>query len=306
LILTVTINPAIDSNVLGDRLVFEDRGYVLARSETPGGRGINASLVLQSFGVETLALVPSGGETGPRFEAGLRQLNLAFETVPIARSIRTNLILTDRQGLTIKLNDPGPEVTLEESERFEASVRRHLPGSSWLLLCGSLPPGVPASFYSRLIRAAREHGVQTLLDTDGEVLQEGLDERPALITPNQQEAARLLNKGLITRLHFRNAAQRMVDMGAERVILSLGSRGAIAASQGVLAEIVPPNVNAVSPIGAGDALNAVFVWAATRGSDFLDAARWAVAAGTASACLPGTQYANLDQTRAIYDQIEVR
>lgn len=304
--LTVTLNPAIDRTVLADRLVFEDRAYILSRSESAGGRGINSSVVLNSFGAPTLAILPCGGNSGPRFEADLRQLGFPFESVTVAANVRTNLIITDRQGLTIKLNEPGPTLTTEDLERVEAAVRRHLAQASWLLVCGSLPPGVPRECYRRLLASAREHNVRTLLDTDGDVLQDCLLERPTAVTPNRAEAATLLNRALITRQHFRTAAVRILEMGAESVVLSLGSRGAIGARGARLIEAIPPRVDAISPIGAGDALNAAFVWALSRSADFADAVRWAVAAGTASACLPGMQFANFEQTRAIYEQMELR
>lgn len=306
MVVTVTVNPAIDSAILADRLAFEDRGYVLQRGESAGGRGLNAASVLHAFGIPTRAIVVSGGESGKRFEESMARQGFPYDVVPIAQNLRTNLIITDRQGLTIKLNEMGPSLTEQELAQLEETVRRRLAGARWLLLCGSLPPGAPPQFYNRLIQAAREHGVETLLDTDGEVLQFGLEERPTMVTPNQQEAARLLNRALITRQHFRTAAQRILGMGAQSVMISVGSRGAIAGMGNQIVEIVPPRVEAVSPIGSGDALNAAFVWARVNGYDFVEAARWGVAAGTASAKLPGTRFANLEQTKEVYVQVEVR
>lgn len=306
MVVTVTVNPAIDSAILADRLAFEDRGYVLQRGESAGGRGLNAASVLHAFGIPTRAIVVSGGESGKRFEESMARQGFPYDVVPIAQNLRTNLIITDRQGLTIKLNEMGPSLTEQELAQLEETVRRRLAGARWLLLCGSLPPGAPPQVYNRLIQAAREHGVETLLDTDGEVLQFGLEERPTMVTPNQQEAARLLNRALITRQHFRTAAQRILGMGAQSVMISVGSRGAIAGMGNQIVEIVPPRVEAVSPIGSGDALNAAFVWARVNGYDFVEAARWGVAAGTASAKLPGTRFANLEQTKEVYVQVEVR
>jgi 1-phosphofructokinase family hexose kinase len=306
LIVTVTVNPAIDKTVFVDRLVFEDRAYIQSTTEAAGGRGINTSIVLHSFGEHTFAILPSGGESGARLEHHLSQCGFPFEAVPTVSGARTNLIITDQQGLTVKLNEPGPSMSEPEIEGIRAAVRNRLAGASWLLLCGSLPPGVPPDFYRLLIREAKQRGVKTLLDTDGEALQHGLEECPTIVTPNQQETARLLNKALITRQHFRNAAQRVLEMGAESVILSLGSRGAIAAKNGTIFEAAAPRVDAVCPIGAGDALNAAFVWSISRNDDFQTAVRWAIAAGTASAQLPGLQFANLEQTTAIYGAVEIR
>jgi 6-phosphofructokinase 2 len=306
LILTLTINPAIDHNVTADRLVFEDRAYIVTTSESAGGRGINASCVIHSFGGKTLAIAPSGGESGKRFQAMLCGCGFPVDLVPMDKEIRTNLTITDRRGLTIKLNHPGPNLTKAESDRLVDAVRPKLRGAAWLMLCGSLPPGVPSGFYSKLIRMAQEQGVKTLLDTDGEALVEGVKAAPTVVAPNQQEAERLLNTALITQGHFLDAAERIRQMGPENVVLSLGSRGAMGATATGLIEAIPPRVEAVCPIGSGDALAAAFVWAQAEGSSFADALRWGVAAGTASALLPGLRFATLAQTKEMYDRVEVR
>ena len=306
MIVTLTINPAIDHNVMADRLVFEDRAYILSTADTAGGRGINASCVIQSFGGQTLAIVTSGGQSGELLQKYMCGCGFPLEVVPIANEIRTNLTITDRQGLTVKLNHPGPPLSQIELDRVEAAVERKLEGASWLMICGSVPPGVPPGFYSKLVRMAHKHGVKSLLDTDGEALIEGVESGPTVVAPNQQEAERLLNTALITRSHFLDAAARIRQMGPQSVILSLGSRGAIGVSERGAIEVVPPRVDAVCPIGAGDALAAAFVWAMDNNSDFADALRWGVAAGSASARLPGVTFASLAQTREIYPRVEVR
>ncbi len=148
--------------------------------------------------------------------------------------------------------------------------------------------------------------VKTLLDADGEALLHGIEAGPTVVSPNQQEAERLLNRALLTRNHFIEAVKRIREMGAESVVLSLGSRGAMGAFADRIVEAVPPRVDAVSPIGSGDALAAAFVWAIRRSNDPADALRWAVAAGTASALLPGMKFASREQAEQIYSQVEMR
>jgi 1-phosphofructokinase family hexose kinase len=306
LILTLTINPAVDRNVLADRLVFEDRAYILSRNDSAGGRGINASRVLHSFGAETLAIATSGGKTGELFKKLLGHAGFPVELVNINEDIRVNFTITDKHGLTIKLNELGPPLTNRELESVEKAVATHLPQAEWLMLCGSIPPGVSSDFYCQLIRMARGHGVKTLLDTDGLALLHGVEGEPTVVTPNQQEAERLLNRALITRAHFQDAAQRIKGMGAESVILSLGSRGALATDKHGTVEVVPPRIDALSPIGAGDALAAAFTWAETNKNSFVESVRWGVAAGTASAQLPGLEFASLEQVKQTYKSVEVR
>jgi 1-phosphofructokinase family hexose kinase len=306
LILTVTINPSVDRNIEVDRLVFEDRAYILSRSDSAGGRGMNASRVLHSFGAKTLAIVTSGGVNGPRLEKLAAKSGFPVKVVPIHNEIRVNLTITDKQGLAIRLNERGPKITLEELTRMEKVVANRLESASWLMLCGSIPPGVSTDFYTKLIRMARERKVKTLLDTDGDALLHGIEAGPTIVSPNQPEAERLLNRALITRAQFLEAATRIKAMGAEAVMLSLGGRGVVAVNDNQLLEVVPPRTDAVSPLGAGDALAAAYVWAATKRKDFADCVRWAVAAGTASAMQPGLVFATLEQTKEVYKSVEVR
>jgi 6-phosphofructokinase 2 len=305
-VVTVTVNPALDRIISVDRLVFEDRAYIESTTEAAGGRGINAARVLTAFGTEAVALTTSGRETGRKFEEHLQQDKFATEIVRIRSAIRINLTISDRQGLSVKLNERGPKLSQIEVDRLTRAVEKLLPSASWLMLCGSLPPNVEPRLYTKLIELASAHHVQTLLDTDGDPLLYGMEARPTIVKPNQSEAERLLNTALITRSQLIEAVQRLKAMGPDSVVLSLGSRGVIAATsaEGVL-EVIPPAVEALCPIGAGDAMSAVIVWALTRGESFSEALRWGVAAGTASSRLPGITLANLEQSRAIYSQTAI-
>jgi 1-phosphofructokinase family hexose kinase len=300
------MNPAIDRTMTVDRLAFDDRAYILSSKDSPGGRGINAACVIHSFGGETLAILPAGGERGIRFEHQMQNCGFPVSTVPIRNDIRLNLTITDRHGLTMKLNEIGPHLDRGEIASIEGTVDSQLGKASWLMLCGSLPPGVPSDFYAKLIKRARERNVQTLLDADGDPLSEGLEAHPTIVTPNQQEAERLLNTVLLTRAQAMAAAKRIHSMGAESVVLSLASRGAIGVSDGHTWEAVPPRVDAISSIGAGDALAAALLWSSERGDRFEEALRWGVAAGTASARLPGMRFATVDETREMHAEIDLR
>lgn len=306
MIVTLTINPAIDRIISVDRLAFEDRAYIKSSRESAGGRGINASCVIHEFGGKTIAVLTSGGETGKRLEGHLADRGYPVSVVPIEQAIRTNLTVTDRHGLTVNLNETGPTLSKVEVGRVERAVKASLEHASWLLACGSLPPGVPSSFYGKLIAMARQKRVKTLLHADGPALVEGIEAKPTVAMPNQKEAERLLGRTLLTRTHYLEAAERIRTMGAESVVLSLGSRGAVGAFADGLTEALPPRVEALCPIGAGDALSAAYTWAIQNKSDVLDALRWGVAAGTATAKLPGMSFANLAQTQEIYRQVEIR
>ena len=306
MIVTLTTNPALDRIISVDRLAFEDRAYINSSRESAGGRGINSSCVIHSYGGKTVAVFISGGESGKRLEAYLNRLGLPIAAVPVANAIRTNLTITDKHGLTVNLNETGPRLSAEELARVVRKVKEMFDDASWLMLCGSLPPGAPPEFYGKLAAMARQRKVKTLLRATGDSLREALESQPAVAVVNQAEAESLLGKTLLTRTHFLAAAERIRNMGPEGVILSLGSRGAVGAYPDGLLEALPPRVDAVCPIGAGDALTAAYVWAIRGKANHADALRWGVAAGTAAAKLPGMSFATLEQTEDVYRQVELR
>lgn len=306
MILTLTINPAVDRIVSVDKLVFEDRAYILNQTETAGGRGVNASVVVHRFGGKTLALLTSGGAAGERMEKSLAGIGFPFEVVRVRPESRTNLTISDKQGLTVKLNEVGQPLGEPELNQIRKLVEARLAKARWLMICGSIQPGVPPGFYCEIVEMAQARGVKTLLDADGDALAHAVEAKPTVITPNQAEAERLLGRALLTRLQFLEAVNRLQAMGPEHVILSLGSRGAIGSGPDGVFEALPPRVDALCPIGAGDSLAAAFVWAMDKKKAFYEALRWGVASGTASAALPGIAFPTMEQTRAIYKQVDVR
>jgi 6-phosphofructokinase 2 len=306
LIITLTINPAIDRTVSVDKLVFEDRAYILDRTEAAGGRGINASRVIRSFGGKTLALLTCGGARGERLSKYLAELGFPYECVRTKQEGRINITISDKQGLTVKLNEIGNPLDKGELHQIRDLVEARLPKAEWIMICGSLPPQVPPRFYCEIIELAHKLGVKTLLDTEGDALLHGLEAKPTVITPNQHEAERLLGRALITRSQCLEALDRIQKMGPESVILSLGSRGAAASGPDGVFEALPPHVEARCPIGAGDAMAAAFTWSRVKKKTFVESLRWGVAAGTAKAQLPGMTFPTLEQTKAVYKQIEIR
>jgi fructose-1-phosphate kinase PfkB-like protein len=131
LILTLTLNPAIDRTISVDRLAFEDRAYIQSKGESPGGRGINAACVIHSFGGQALAIITSGGPAGARLQELLRCCGFPVMVVPIQKESRTNLTITDRHGLTVNLNEAGPQVEKRRSRAWKKWC-----GRNWRMLRG--------------------------------------------------------------------------------------------------------------------------------------------------------------------------
>jgi 1-phosphofructokinase family hexose kinase len=292
--------------ITADKLVFEDRGYILSRSEAAGGRGVNASQVIYSFGGKTAAVLTAGGTAGEHIEQLVADLGFPFDIVRVRSESRVNLTISDKQGLTVKLNERGAPLDAHELKEIKKRVEGRLAKTQWLMICGSIQPGVPPHFYCEIIEMAKARGVKTLLDTDGEALHHALEAKPTVITPNQHEAERLLSRAIITRGQCLEAVDEMQAMGPESVILSLGARGAIGSSPEGVFEAIPPRIEALCPIGAGDALGAAFVWGMEKKKTFADSLRWGVATGTAAAKLPGLSFPTFNDARAVYKQVEVR
>jgi 1-phosphofructokinase family hexose kinase len=305
MILTLTVNPAIDQTVSTDRIHYEDRIYVRSSFEQAGGKGINAAQVIHGLGAPVLALATCGGEPGARFRELLDATQLPVKLIPIQNSIRRNLTISDLNGLTIKLDEAGPEISAAEEQAIVEAVTRQLEDASWLLLCGSLPPGLSPDFYARLIEAARHKNVNTLLDTGGEALHLGLRARPTIVKPNRPEAERLLDRALLTRHQAIDALHDILALGPEAVVLSLGSEGALGTSGNGTYHALAPEIRQACPIGAGDALAATCVWALSENHSFPDALQWGVAAGTAAAATPGTSFASLSETQQMKERVQV-
>ena len=215
MIVTLTVNPALDRTLSVDRLAFEDRAYIESRHESPGGRGMNAACVIHSFGGKPLAIFPSGGKNGKCFEELLSGFGYDTVAVPTGHEIRTNLTITDRQGLTVSVNERGPQL---------GRAGRRSPGESrtkesgWRRLAD-----VVRQFASRrageFLRppdrngAAQERAApcSTPMAT---ALREGIEAAPTVVAPNQHEAERLLNRALFTRNHFLEAVAAIRAMGA--------------------------------------------------------------------------------------------
>ena len=123
LIVTLTINPAIDRIISVDRLAFEDRSYINSSRESAGGRGINASSVVHSFGGQTTAVLISGGDSGKRLESYLCSCGFPIRVVPVSNEIRTNLTVTDAHGLTVNLNENRPHADQDEVARSRRRAR---------------------------------------------------------------------------------------------------------------------------------------------------------------------------------------
>jgi 1-phosphofructokinase len=282
MIVTVTPNPSIDRTVtLPGELVRGAVHRVTSVSSEPGGKGVNVARALTLAGLDTVAVLPAA-EHDPIL-AGLQAQGVAFHAVPVAGGVRTNLTITENDGTTTKINEPGAALQQGEAEDLAWAVMQRAKADHWVVLSGSLPPGLPDSWYSDMVAALKAHGCKVAVDTSDAPLQALADRlehaAPDLIKPNSEELAGLAG---VTPASLEDAVSRG-DAGpvvaAARRLVERGV-GAVLAT--------PPPITPRSTVGAGDSSLAGYVRADVLGADAPGRLQMAVAYGSGAAALPGS------------------
>jgi len=255
-ILTVTLNTALDITYRVRGLRPHTAHHVTDVVERPGGKGLNVARVLAALGHEVTATGLTGGATGNTVQGRLALIPKVVDAlVPISGTTRRTVTIVDTHtGETTRLNEPGPVVTSAEWTAFLEVYGQLLRDASAVALCGSLPQGVPVGAYAGLVRAARSASVPVLLDTGGEPLRRGVAARPDIITPNLDELAEL------TGSHDPlTAAQDARRRGARSVVAALGPEGLLAMTPEGHWRATPPIRLHGSPTGAGDSVTAALL-----------------------------------------------
>lgn len=250
MILTVTLNTALDITYRVRALRPHASHRVSEVTERPGGKGLNVARVLAALGHEVTVTGFTGGATGRVVQERLTGVpGVVDALLPVSGPTRRTIAVVDeRTGDTTQLNEPGPTVTPAEWSAFQEAYDDLLASASVVALCGSLPPGVPVGAYAGLVRAAKAAEVPVLLDTSGEALRRGVAARPDIIKPNADELAELTGSHEPLR-----ATQDARRRGARTVVASLGEAGLLAQTPEGCWRATPPARLSGNPTGAGDA-----------------------------------------------------
>jgi 1-phosphofructokinase len=300
MIVTVTPNPSIDRTVtLTAPLTRGAVHRVTSVTTEPGGKGVNVARALTLAGLDALAVLPAPA-TDPLVDA-LQASAVAFRCVPTTEAVRTNLAITEHDGTTTKLNEPGAALDAAALEALTRSVLATAESASWVVLSGSLPPGVPDSWYADIVAQLAPYPCRVAVDTsEGPLaaLVESFDRAaPDLIKPNAEELAGVLGfspqaleaavaqgdpEPVVT------AARKLVDRGVGAVLATLGAAGAVLVDGTGSWMAVPPPIVPRSTVGAGDASLAGYVRADVDGAAPPQRLQMAVAYGSAAAALPGS------------------
>ncbi|MBZ8177952.1 hexose kinase [Corynebacterium poyangense] len=302
MIVTLTLNPSIDATLaLAEPL---ERGSVHrldSATRVAGGKGINVSNAIHRAQSQTLAIFPSSIDD--LFISLLKETQIPYRSFPINEAIRTNTTVTEPDGKTTKLNGPGPRLTPEEIDGLVELTLAEAQQAQWIILAGSLPPGCPEDLYSHVIRKLRSQqpDLKIAVDTSDAAMvalgQNLSDACPDLIKPNGLELAQLSgNHGesfeeAAARREFSGilaAAQELQQRGIPEILVTLGASGAVLVTQDGAWHASPPPITVVSTVGAGDCSLAGYVLSRSRGADYPQCLKNAVAYGSAATALPGT------------------
>lgn len=285
MIVTVTLNAALDITYKVPALTPHASHRVTEVTERAGGKGLNVARVLAALGHEVTVTGFAGGDTGRTLRDHLARVpGLTDRLHPVAGTTRRTLAVVDTgTGDTTQLNEPGPAVTPAEWSGFLAAYEELLRGEDVraVALSGSLPPGVPVGAYAVLVRAARAAAVPVLLDTSGEPLRRGVAARPDVVKPNADELAEL------TGAHDPSQATRDVRRrGAHAVVASLGAEGLLALTPEGTWRARPPGAIRGNPTGAGDSAVAGLLSGLVRRLPWPDRLAHAVALSAATVAAP--------------------
>lgn len=301
-ILTVSLNAAVDLSYVVESFGVGKINKVGEVTRQAGGKANNAARVLASLGQPVVATGFAGGRAGQFILDNLRSHGIATDYEPTEAENRTCTAVVDPVGHTLtEIRERGPVLTEADGDRFLSRFRRLLSGVDLVVISGSLPPGLPADFYARLVGEAwRTHQIRCLVDAAGPVLEAVLPAQPYLVKPNLEE----LEEWAGTRLpHDRAvlaAAREMMERGPLVVAVSLGAQGLLVASPEGAWKAVPPRVEAVNTVGSGDSLVAGFAAGLALGLPAEEILRLAVGCGTANALTPTVAVvrpADLDRIR---------
>jgi tagatose 6-phosphate kinase len=281
-ILTVTLNTALDITYKVDALTPHTSHRVTDVAERPGGKGVNVARVLAALGHDTVVTGFAGGPTGDVLRDLLAPLPVRDALVPVAGTTRRTVAVVDAStGDTTQLNEPGPAVTADEWSAFLTGYDALVREADAVALCGSLPPGIHVGAYADLVRRARAASVPVVLDTSGEPLRRGIAARPDLVKPNADELARLT--GAREPLRATRDARRR---GAHAVVASLGPEGLLAVTPDGIWQAAPPSAVKGNPTGAGDSAVAGLLSGLVEGLPWPDRLARAVALSAATVLAP--------------------
>jgi tagatose 6-phosphate kinase len=304
MILTVTLNPALDLTYGVARLVGGATHRVDTVSARAGGKGVNVARVLRALDAPVLATGLLGGATGDQIATLLRESTVDFDFTPIGGESRRTVVVAE-PGTATGFWEAGPEVSTPEWREFLARFAALTARARVVVLAGSLPPGVPDDAYARLTELARAAGARVLLDADGPALRAGLPAGPDVVKPNRAELAELTGHPLASPRQAAPVARSVRGDSPTAVVATLGGDGLVASTvdgdwRAALPAMLPGNAT-----GAGDACAAALAIGLRDGQDWPSMLADAVACAAAAVSAPTAGTVDPARVRQLRDSVQV-
>jgi 1-phosphofructokinase family hexose kinase len=315
MIITVTLNTAIDKTLSVPNFRLGRRHRTVEQTTMPGGKGVNVARVLKTLGTPVIATGLTGGATGTRIVDQLTQLSVLSDFVRIREESRTNTAVIDpTTGEQTEINERGPKVSEQEAELFVDKLLYLAKGARMCVFAGSLPRDVDIDVYARLIRELKRLGVLTIVDTDGDPLRRAVRAEPDIVSPNVLEAEELVGHEFNDDEDRMIAVREMATLGAREAIMTMpdgcfaymhtdGPNGHAAVYR---VQVPPGAVEPRATVGSGDAFLAGYVAACYNGGSTEECLRYGVACGAESTQHLGAGLVDPDRVGRLLDEIEVQ
>jgi 1-phosphofructokinase family hexose kinase len=311
MILTVTLNAAIDRTLAVPNFRLGNRHRAVESRTVAGGKGINVARALSGLGRPVVATGLTGGPTGGQVEAQLREEGVLTDFVRVAGETRVNVAVLDpTSGEQTEINERGPAVSAEEVERFAARLSYLAGGARICVLAGTLPPGAGEDLYARLVRDLGELGVPVVLDAEGEPMLAAIRAGAGVVTPNEREAEELVGQEFADRSDLMHGLSELLRLGAGEAVITRPD-GCVAVvseenSDRRFVEVRTRTLDTVSTVGSGDAFLAGYVAARYDGRPPADCLAYGVACGAESTQHFGAGAIDPNQVKRLLAEVEVR
>lgn len=290
MIITVTMNPAIDKTVEIDALLAGGLNRIQKVEYDAGGKGINVSKTIRELGGESIATGFLGGNAGKTIENVLNSMNIRNDFIWVEGETRTNTKVFEKNGAVTELNEPGPEITEMQIEELLRKLEELADENTLFILAGSIPKGVDKGIYAKIITMVHEKGAKVLMDADGELFRKALPAGPDIIKPNRMELEEYAGIDYRTSdTELLGLAKDLMKYGIETVAVSMGKSGAMMIRPGYEVKCPSLSVKAHSTVGAGDAMVAALAYSWDNKLDNEETVRLCMAASAGAVTTIGTK-----------------
>ncbi len=306
----MTLNTAIDRTVAVPNFRIGQRHRAIEARTVAGGKGVNVARALKLLSRPVIATGLAGGQTGTRVLEHLTEESILNAFTRIGGESRTNLAVVDpTSGDQTEINERGPEVDPGEVDQFVAKLLYLAQGASVCVMAGSVPPGIGADIYARLIGELRARDVLTVIDTDGDPMRAGLRAEPDVVVPNVVEAEEAVGHEFNDDEDLALGLSELLEMGARQAIITTAEGCVAIAGEGLdrhRYEVRIDQLEPVSAVGSGDAFLAGFVAAHYDGASLRDCLAFGVACGAESTQHFGAGTLDRREVERLLPRVELR